>query len=340
MPENVNIHDISARSGVSVSTVSRVLNNHPDVSKKTREKVMAVIHQSGYVPNQSARNLKREHMHAVAVVVKGFTNPFFTPMIKTIQDELDEHKYITIFLHVDPRQDEVEAAISLYKEKKPEGLVFLGGSFEHSHDRLELLDLPFVMVTTTLESDFDKEKYSSITIDDFAESFQLAKRVAAAGHKKIGVIANAPTDKSISSLRVTGFREGLFSSGVGERDFCIYYAGDFSMEAGYETAKHMLQHENITCLFCISDVIALGAMRAIHDAGNAIPADVSVIGFDGITAAFYSIPSLATVQQPAEEMAHESIRMLIRRMERDAQNTHVVMKATFKEGESFAPPTQ
>lgn len=331
------IVDIANLAGVSVSTVSRVLNRHPDVSAKTTQKVMAVIDQYGYVPNNSARNLKREPMKAVAVIVKGFSNPIFTAMLGIIQHQLEENGYTMLLSQVDTSQDEVTAAISLCKEKKPRGLIFMGGNFSHTRDKLALLDVPFVMLTITMHSNVDRAAFSSVTVDDFAAGGAVARKIIASGHKKLAAIGSSVNDTSISRLRIEGFRQALRDAGLYDGEERVAYAGAFTYQAGYEAAKALLKKEDFTCLFCISDILALGAIRAIYEAGKSVPGDISVVGFDGIEEGRYFIPSLATMKQPETEMAHESVRILLGHIRSGAPHRHLLFDAVFAYGESFAP---
>lgn len=131
----VNMKDIARHAGVSVSTVSRVLNGQGYIRQETREKVLRAIEKYHYIPNNSARNLKREAVKAVGIVVKGFSNPFFVRMLDVVQRVLEEKGYLMYLHPIDPLEDEVEEAVSLVKEKKPMGILFLGGNFEHGRGK-------------------------------------------------------------------------------------------------------------------------------------------------------------------------------------------------------------
>lgn len=339
MPRDANIIDIAEYAGVSVSTVSRVLNNHPDVSPATRKKVMAVIEEHHYIPNDSARNLKRESMRAIAVVVKGLSNPFFTSMFQVIQEELEKNRYTMLLHQVDTRENEVSAAIALCKEKKPRGLIFMGGSFRHTRSHLAKIDVPYAMLTITLHSKVDRDSFTSVTVDDFQAGYDLTRHICAAGHRKIAFIGSNSDDISISRLRMEGYLQALRDLGLPEEDSCIEYAGEFSYQAGYEAAKRLLAQCEFTCLFCISDLLALGAMRALYEAGRRIPEDISVVGFDGLEEGRYAIPSLTTMKQPGEEMAHKCVDLLLNRLRYNAPHQHLLFDAEFLPGESFSPPT-
>ena len=134
--ESITIKDVAHLCGVGVSTVSRAINNHPDINPETKDMIMQVIKDHNYVPNNSARNLKRSEARAIAVLIKGISNPIFNKMIKIFEEEIQKKKYSFVLQHVDERQDEVDVAIQLEKEKRLNGIVFLGGFFSHSDEKL------------------------------------------------------------------------------------------------------------------------------------------------------------------------------------------------------------
>lgn len=336
---DLTIVDIASLAGVSVSTVSRVLNRHPDVNAKTAERVQTIIAEHGYIPNNSARSLKRESMRAVAVIVKGFSNPIFTDMLTIIQHELEQNNYTMLLAQVETNQDEVTAAATLCKEKKPRGLIFMGGNFQHSRDKLAMLDVPFVMLTFSMHKDVDRDTFSSVTVDDYAAGKQVAQIFHENGHSQMAIIGSNADDVSISRLRVEGFRHYLASQGLQNGENQLAYAGEFSAEAGYKATMELIQKADFTGLFCISDTIAFGAIRALHDSGLRVPEDVSVIGFDGIDAGHYYIPSLCTMAQPGTEMSHESVRILLNHIRSGAKHKHLLFDAQLRSGESFIART-
>ena len=145
----MTIKDIAKACGVSVSTVSRVLNNHPDVSQSVRERVQATVESSGYIPNNSARDLVRTQSDAIGVVVRGRGNLFFSAMVKTISREIDSLGYTMVLHFIDSDDDEVMAGAILEREKKLRGLLFLGGRFDYGAEVLAPIGVPFVCCTYT-----------------------------------------------------------------------------------------------------------------------------------------------------------------------------------------------
>jgi len=334
----VNIKDIARFAGVGVSTVSRVINNHPDVNKETKERVMAVIEKHHYVPNNSARNLKRNQSNTIGVLIKGITNPFFSRMIKVIEKEITRRKYSMILHQVESDADEIDSAIELSMEKKLKGIIFLGGCFNHSQQKLAAIKIPFVLTTiTSLDDSVDKTVFSSISIDDFAEAYKAVDYICKAGHREIAIISAAPDDQSIGWLRLEGYKKALEDNGIPVEPQKIVSTGEFSLQCGYDSINKLLSQTRFTCVFCISDMLAMGAAKALLDSGKKIPDDVSVVGFDGLEMARFYSPSITTIYQPDEAMALDSVKTLMDVLENEGVHRHVKFDATLIEGESFRP---
>lgn len=338
MAEKTTIVQIAALADVGIGTVSRVLNNHPSISPGTRERVMAVIREKGYIPNDSARDLKRESLRAIVVLVKGLSNTFFAGMAPVLQRALDREDYAVLMHQLGDREDGVTAALRICKEKKPRGLIFLGGHFQQQAGRLARLPVPFVMLTTTLNEGFSRRHFSSVSIDDFQAGYEVGRRVWEAGHRSAGVIAARNDPGSIGRLRAEGFLKALADRGLQGDQARVVFAGSYTHAAGHEGAGRLLGAGRCTCLFCVSDIIALGALRALHELGLKVPEDVSVIGFDGLVEGRYAVPSLCTVAQPGREMAELGAGILLEKLRAGGEHRHLVLSPAFIPGESFAPP--
>ncbi|MGE5632263.1 MAG: LacI family DNA-binding transcriptional regulator [Caulobacteraceae bacterium] len=313
--EAVTIKDIARLCGVGVSTVSRAINNHPDINEETKTMIMQIIKEHNYIPNNSARNLKRSDSDAIAVLIKGISNPFFTNMIKTFEEEIKKNKYSFILQRVENKEDEIDVAIELVKEKKLKGIVFLGGYFSHSEEKLKQLKVPFVLSTIGTTQKLDESICSSVSVDDFMESYKMVDYLCKLGHKKIAILAASRDDESIGKLRLDGYMNAMRENTIYINDNLIRFTRDgidgYSMENGYEMTKELLASgEDFTAIYAICDSVAIGACKAIFDAGKRIPEDYSVAGFDGLDIAHYYNPSITTIKQPVEEMAEETIRIL------------------------------
>jgi LacI family transcriptional regulator len=325
---NISILDIAKIAGVSKSTVSRVLNGQHEVSANTRERVQTAIRKNTYIPNNSARNLSSNSTQTIVTVVSGITNPVFARMIPVIQTELEKKQYTMILHDHDPELDVVDVAISLYKEKRPKGLLFLGGKFENGRERLRRLNTPIMLVTRTIYSETDRSWFSSIMVDDELEGYKIGQYICGSGHKQIATIG-------ISHRRIQGFERALNEHGLSAAKMRMVRDIPFSLETGYLTAKKLLETGSYSCIFCFSDTIAIGAIKAIREKGFSIPGDISVVGFDGIEMGEYTYPTLASVRQPVDKLAKQGVSALFGMIDSDEPNTHVILPAAFKEGGSF-----
>ena len=340
--EEITIKDVARMCGVGVSTVSRAINNHPDINKETKEMIMSVIREHGYIPNNSARNLKRTDAKSIAVLVKGMDNPFFNKMITVLEEEIKKKRYSLVLHHVEFNEDEVDVALELIKEKRLRGIIFLGGHFSHSEEKLKKLQVPFILSTVGCPpGNMSRDLYSSISVDDEKESGRMVQYLIDQGHRDIAILAAEMEDTSIGQLRLEGYKKTLRKNGIPVRDELIFNmrrdVSYYSMENGYRTTQELLkQGTHCTAIFAISDLLAIGACRALWDAGKRVPEDFSVAGFDGIELGQYYMPSLTTIRQPADVMAKETVALLFEIIAGRENHQHLVYDAELLERESAA----
>lgn len=312
----ITIKDIARICGVGVSTVSRAINNHPDINPVTKQAIMDTIEKYGYIPNNSARNLKRTNAKCIAILIKGLTNPFFASMLRIVEEEVERKHYSLVLRHVEYFQDEVDVALELIKEQRLRGIIFLGGHFAHSEDKLAKLTVPFVIATAgCIPENMSRKLYSSVTVDDEKEGYLMTKYLLDQGHRKVAILAADESDASISHLRLMGYRRALEEYGIEVDEALICPMKDdiewYSMQNGYVITKELLERRSdVTAIFAISDVMAIGACRAIRDIGKSVPQDIAVAGYDGIDMGIYSVPSITTIKQPVNEIAREAILLL------------------------------
>lgn len=336
------IKDIAKICGVGVSTVSRAINNHPDINSETKEKIMNAIREYGYVPNDSARNLKRADAKAVAVLIKGIANPFFTNMITIIEQECKKRHYAMELSHIEADEDEVDVAQKVVKEKRLRGIIFLGGLFSHSEEKLKKLSVPFVFSTVgSIPENISKKQYSSISVDDRRESAKMVDYLIGLGHKQIAILVAEALEESVGKLRLEGYCDALKAHGIEVNTKLICQTEEalshFSMENGYLSTKKLLERgETFTALYAVSDALAIGARRALYEAGLRVPEDVSLAGYDGLDMAEYSVPSLTTIRQPVEKMAKDTTRLLFDIISNKTKHQHVIYEAELLVRESTA----
>lgn len=336
----MTIKDIARACGVSVSTVSRVLNNRPDVSDDVRGKVLRAVEDSGYIPNNSARDLVRSRSDAIGVIVRGMGNLFFADMLKTVSREIETSGYTMVLHFIDSDADEVKAGAILEREKKLRGLIFLGGRFDYTPAELALVGVPYVCCSfTNCFGSLKEEDYASVSIDDYMTAYKAVEKLIELGHRRIAAVVPSCSDRSISELRYNGYLAALREHGI---DFdsrrLVETGGCFGMAETYDGARRLVESgADFTALFALSDTTAIAAMKALEDHGVRIPEDVSVIGIDGLSVSEYVSPTLTTMIQPAEEMGRESVRILLDILEGREKPRHLLLPARLRQGASVRP---
>ncbi len=333
--KNLNIKDVAKIAGVGVSTVSRVINNHPDVKDKTRDKVLKIIEDYNYIPNNSARNLKRTDSKNIGVLVKGIFNPFFAKLIQFIEEKIDEEGYSMILHYNDDNANDIEAAVELIKEKKLKGLICLGGDFTNlDESQLVNLDTPIVLSSTDVIENSNKHFFSSVVIENEKASFDAVEYLCRLGHKEIGIIVTGQEDRCVGKLRFEGYKRALLKHSI-EYDEKYFQIGEYTFESGFNAMNKLLNKDiDLTAVFVTSDIMAIGASKAILAKGLRIPDDISIVGFDGIEYAEYFHPSISTIKQPDEGLGKKSVEILFDLIKGKKENQHIVLKTKLLERES------
>ena len=332
----MNIRDIAKISGVGVSTVSRVLNNHPDVKESTRERVLAVIRESNYVPNNSARILKQNNTKNIGVLVKGVFNPFFSELINVIGSKINEKNYTMILQQNDyVLEHEVENIISFVKEKRLQGIICLGGNFiDLDEDSFKNINVPVVLTSVNTVSPLGRDKYSTVGIDNLQASYSATEYLIKKGHTNIALMIGEENDCCVSWWRYKGYIKALREYDIEVNDDNLLI-GDYDTKKAYEeTLKFLKRRKDITAIFAISDFMAIGAARAVVDSGLVVGKDVSILGFDGMDISCYYNPGISTIKQPKKEMAEKSVEILFELLKGNGENKHILLDTELLERES------
>ena len=330
----MNIKDIAAIAHVGVSTVSRVLNNHPDVNEKTRERVLEIIKENNYIPNNSARILKQSNTKNIGILVKGVFNPFFSEILKIVSVGIQDAGYTMILQHHN-NQNDVGTLLGFIKEKRLQGIICLGGNFIDlkDEDLEEVEGVPIVLVSVEAAMRKKLKRCSSISINNKEAAFMATQYLIENGHRNIGLILGEKRDYGISKERYEGYKEALAHYNIEYNEKYIVY-GEYECEDAYkETKKLLKQLPEITAIFAISDIMAMGASKASTDIGRKIGQDIAIVGFDGMDMAKYYQPSITTIKQPKKEMSELSIELILKLLEGKIQNTHMFLQGELVEGE-------
>lgn len=329
----LTIKDIAKLSGCAVSTVSRALNNHPDVSEETKQRIKQIVEDNRFVPNTNAKHLKQQISNNIVVIVKGLNNLFFASLIERIQTEISKAGYGVILHYVGEDANEVRVAEQLCKEYKPRGFIFLGGNTETFAKRFANINVPCVL-TSTSAADLQFANLSSVSVDDEKGAQMAVNYLMDCGHRAIGVVGGSPALSCTTELRLIGCQKGFEARGLSFAP-SRYRPSAYTLQAGYqETLALLAENPGLTAVFAFSDLIAFGAIRAIQDSGLRVPEDLSVIGFDGIELTEYFSPKLTTMKQPAGKLAEMSVKLLLKSIEKNAPPKHMLLEVELIQGAS------
>ena len=332
----MNIRDIARLAGVGVSTVSRVINDYPDVKDETREKILKIIKESNYIPNNSARILKKNNTNNIGVLVKGVFNPFFAEMINIIGNRINEAGYTMILQQNDyATEDDVDNLIAFVKEKRLQGIICLGGNFLNINDEsFQFLDIPVVLTSVNTLSKESKSKFSSIGIDNVLAAKASIQYLIDKGHRNIGILLGEKNDVGISGLRLEGYKKALEENNIPYSEENVFI-GDSDYSGAYRVTKEIINNrKDITAIFSISDIMAVGAAKSVIDQGLQVGEDISIMGFDGMDISKYYNPGITTVKQPKKNMANNSIDLLLALLAKKEDHKHIIFETKIIERES------
>ncbi len=330
----LTIKDIAKESGYSVSTVSRVLNNRRDVSPEAKKRIEEIVEQHHFVPNTNAKHLKQTTSKTIAVMVKGTSNMLFASIVEEIQKKIEKTRYTVSITYIDEYENEVEEAVIICRERKPMGMLFLGGNPKSFEKSFQKVNVPCVLVTNQ-GSELYFDNLSSVATDDQRAAECAIDYLIEQGHTKIGILGGDAEVSHTSKQRYAGCVKS-FTRHKMEFDGTVYYEkARFSYDNAYRAMQRLYQKaDDITAVFAMSDVTAIGAIRALIDMGVKVPDDVSIMGFDGITIAEYYNPKLTTIQQQYRTLASRSVEILLDYIELNTNPVHEIVPFNLVRGES------
>jgi DNA-binding LacI/PurR family transcriptional regulator len=305
----VTLAEIAQVAEVSVSTVSRALSNkNYPLKKESRERILKLAEEMGYKPNLVARSLQSNHSHLVGVIVDRMQSPFSAATVQGIQDGLKQAGYSISIVNSNRDQDLAIEAINSFYSRQVDGIVILN-SWLHTYNDpiLSLQDRPFVFVNRV----FGNRIQNCVGPGDQYGAQLATQHLVDLGHRRIGYI-NGMGDWIEAQNRLSGYRDVLIKHGL-PVDNALIRQGDWSVDSGYQAARELLAlEERPTAIFAANDIMALGAIYAIQEAGLDIPADVAIVGYDDRDFAVWIRPKLTTIRMPSFEMGQAAARLLLK----------------------------
>ena len=307
----VTLHELAKAAGCSVSTVSRALNSgaHP-VNDVTRERILAVANQLGYRPNVTARGLKMDRTFTIGLIVYNIASPFTPVLIRGIQEYLKQHDYFSIIISTDWDPNLESEAVHQLISRSIDGVIFVETWRDESNNTLDLANKPYVYVYRL----FDGEYANSVIVDDRHGAHLAVEHLVKLGHRRIAYI-NGPHDWASSKERLVGYQDVLAQYGI-PSDPALVEEGTWEVQSGYvATKKFLVVRDSPTAIFAANDLMALGAIYAIQDAGLNVPKDIAVVGYDDRDLASFSNPTITTVCPPSFEMGQLAAQLILNRLE-------------------------
>jgi len=301
--------DVALSANVSVSTVSYVLNNTGPVSADRRARVLNAVRELNYIPNESARSLKRQLASTIGLVIPDLSNQFFSLLASGVARAASARDVLVVLCSAENSEEAESSNARLLRSQRVDGVVYLTGSLESPSSLLELQSLgPVVLVDERVPG----ADLPAVIADGRRGARDVARHVVGLGHRRFACIAG-PTALWTAEQRLAGYREGLAMGGL-DPDDMVVYTGDYRMNSGFELAEKALmvpKHARPTALLCANDMMAIGALEYCRATGLRVPTDISITGFDDVPTAPLLTPRLTTVRQPAFEMGVAATELLI-----------------------------
>jgi LacI family transcriptional regulator len=292
----ITIEDIAREAGVSIATVSRVMNGTKSVSAELKQRVLHVIQRNNFRPNTLARGLITNQTFTIGVIVSDIGNPVFGALTKGINRVCQDRNYTVIICESDGKREKELTLIQKLSEQRIDGLLFAGVDVSEPLARKMLeMDYPTVLVT---QEESGGMKHLPTVVHDNREAVRDAVQfLAASGHSRIAFIGGPENDYSSGILRLQGYRAALRELGIEPPESYVEH-GNFTFESGFECMKRIYEENRDlpTAVMVCSDLMAIGAMQCARQMGIPVPEEISVMGFDDSELAMYSTPALSTVR--------------------------------------------
>jgi LacI family transcriptional regulator len=300
--------EVAKQAGVSPATVSYVVNNGPrPVSPETQQKVLAAIQELGYKPNAVARSLRLQKTNTIGLILPDTHNPFFAEVVRGVEKVALERGFSVILCHSDYSLSQEIHYVNVLQSERVAGVLWFPATDDPSPAiLLAEYEIPLVILDRVVPG----LQALSIVADNFRGGYLAVEHLIQNGHRRIGCIAR-PSELSHSQERVRGYRAALLDHGLPIEPELIIRGG-FRMEDGRLATHRLLELDPApSAIFTYNDFMAIGALRAAHERGLSVPRDVSIVGFDDIPQAAYTVPALTTVQQSKLEMGCRGAESLL-----------------------------
>ncbi|SEO53385.1 LacI family DNA-binding transcriptional regulator [Paenibacillus sp. OV219] len=306
------IKDVARLAGVSVTTVSRVLNGEKYVKDDLKQRVYVAIEELGYAPSQIARSLVRNKTNLIGVIVPDITSSFYATILSSIEEAASANDYNLLVCNISENIDKEHKYLNVFQEMRVEGIIIMHEKInEDIRNLIQKMKIPVIFSSVKPM----EQEFVSVIVDDYKAAYDATNYLIGLGHESIGFIGGDMRDITSGQNRYSGYRNALTNSGIKIIHEHIRF-GDYKVKSGYEQMKALLRvKQPLTAVFAVSDDMAVGAMNCIRDNGLRVPEDISVMGFDGSQLTELTRPTLTSMEQPIHEMGKVTMRVLLSQVE-------------------------
>ncbi|MGL5821289.1 MAG: LacI family DNA-binding transcriptional regulator [Sarcina sp.] len=309
-----SIKDVAREAGVSIATVSRVLNDIDVVNEETKKKVQEAIKKLGYRPNIVARSLKTQRTRTIGIIVPDISSQVYPEIVRGAEDVANIYKYNVMLCNSDCDGEKEKEYLRVLKEKMVDGVLYMSSSLEE--DTLNLineLDIKTILVETINKDN----ALPSVSIDNIGAAYESTKYLLEKGRKNIGFIGISENEKNAWGMRYKGYEKALLENGKEVKESSCFF-DTLKIKSGKKGVEAILSKDSkIDGIVCASDEVAMGAINALRERGIKVPDDISVIGFNGIDMARNFYPTITTIEQPMYDMGSVAMRMLIKLLNKE-----------------------
>ena len=306
--------DVAKEAGVSVATVSRLLNNQETVSPETAARVFAAIEKLDYEPNILARNLRKNESRVILIISPNVTNPYYAHILSGIGDVATKLGYSALICNTEDDEEREREALDMLRKHRADGAILMASNLSGEWLLNYSREFPIVQC-----SEFDPQvDIPHVSIDNYQATRDAVQYLVDLGHRSIALISSENQYMS-TKLRMQAYRDTLEKNNISiNNDYIICASRDYSFKSGKSKAKELLNvSPRPTAIFCISDTLALGAITAAKELGLAVPQDVTVVGFDDVDHTTMFHPYITTVAQPCYELGQQSAYLLYSQMRQE-----------------------
>lgn len=332
--------DVARHAGVSLSTVSYVLNDSGPVAQSRRARVLDAVRVLDYAPNEAARGLKKRSSPTIGLVVPELSNQFFALLVEGVEQVVSDNGGLVVLCAPEATSDGESTNGRLLRSQRLNGIVYLAGSRMLSSALVELTRQGPVVLVDEFVPGFDD--LPAIVSDNRRGAREVAQCVTTAGHRDVAIIAG-PESLWTTQQRLSGYREALATAGINPDGVPVHW-GDYRQQSGWDLAKAALGvpvKRRPTALLCANDLMAVGVLEYCRSEGISVPSDVSVVGFDDIPFVSLLTPRLTTIRQPARDMGQEAAALLFELIAgREPIQRPKPLAAVLKVRDSVAPPNR